>query len=466
MRVVDNSNIDISGTIAATNGQFRELEILKPVVQGRPQFKFIQADTPSPGLFTSSIVEFNATTSGNLVADRSFDVSNNNLLATSTFTRVLNFTDANRATVAAMEFNSGTSRIEANRSFDVSNNELLGNNGIVRNLFLTDTARVPQAQFLYNAANTRVNMTRSLDVSNNSIFATSATSRSYFLTDPNRTAQAQFIFNTGNSRVNLDRTFDVSNNNLHGIQFIGREYYLTDTNRTQQARFIFNTGNSRVNLDRNLDVSNNSLFGTSVVAFNHQFTNAARVVQATQFYNSATDRIELGKSFDVSNNGLYGQDLYVSTIQSPTAISDSGGVDTALGITSAAFSGSLIGSNPLTFPYDVSRNTIYELAMNVRGHTDFAGHLGFQTTIKNNTTSTDISGFFYQNGQECVSAPVTFDTKNAHSPIWLERFNLAGLVSRGQSISMEVIVKSNTGSGNFTAGNYSWTLTPVRQLPP
>jgi hypothetical protein len=481
MRVVDNSNIDISGTITATNGRFldisaalgdfalaeaTELQILKPVGLGRPQFKFIQADTPSPGLFTSSIIQFNATTSGNLVADRSFDVSNNSLLATSSFTRVLNFTDANRATVAAMEYNSGTSRIQPNRSLDVSNNELLANNGIVRNLFLTDTARIPQATFTYNEGNTRVNMTRSLDLSNNNFFAIQANARSYFLTDPSRNQQAQFIFNTGNLRVNLDRTFDVSSNNIHGIQFIGREYYLTDQNRTLQARFIFNTGNFRVNLDRNLDVSNNSLFGTNIIAFNHQFTNAARVVQATQFYNSATDRIELGKSFDVSNNGLYGQDLYVSTIQSPTAISDSGIVDTALGITSAAFSGSLIGSNPLTFPYDVSRNTIYELTMNVRGHTDFGGHLGFQTVIGNNTTGADISGYFFQNGQECVSAPVTFDTKNAHSAIWLERFNLAGLVSRGQSISVEVIVKSNSGSGNFTAGNYSWTLTPVRQLPP
>jgi hypothetical protein len=381
----------------------------------------------------------------------------------------------------------------------------------VRNLYLTDTARVPQAEFRYNEGNTRVNLTRSLDVSNNNIFAISANARSYFFTDPNRNQQAQLIWNTGNTRVNLDRSFDVSNNSLFGTQTISRDFFITDSARTTQASIIFNSGTSRVQFDRNIDtsansifttsiiarnlqitdaarttqatmfyttstgrielndsfdVSNNSLFGIGIVAQNHQFTNAARVVQTTQFYNSGTDRIELGKSFDVSNNGLYGQDLYVSTIQSPTAISDSGIVDTALAISSAAFLGSLIGSNPLTFPYDVSRNTIYELTMNLRGHTDFAGHLGFQTVIRNNTTSTDISGFFFQNAQECVSAPTTFDSKNAHSPIWLERFNLAGLVAQGQSISVEVIVKSNTGSGNFTSGNYSWTLTPVRQLPP
>jgi hypothetical protein len=178
---------------------------------------------------------------------------------------------------------------------------------------------------------------------------------------------------------------------------------------------------------------------------------------ARMTFDIPTDRVEFNK--DISLN-----QLYVNTIQGPVAASDRGAVDTALAISNAGWSGSLIFSVPFDFPYDVGKTPIYELTMTIQGHTNFNGNLGFFSAIYNNTTATDISGFMYQSGNEAVSQPITFGTKDAHNVVWTERFDLTGLVNQGESISVEVGVQANSGSGNFTAGSFNWSLAPVRQI--
>jgi hypothetical protein len=184
---------------------------------------------------------------------------------------------------------------------------------------------------------------------------------------------------------------------------------------------------------------------------------------ATMTFNIPADKLEFNRSIDTSNNNIYTNELYASTIQAPVSLTDKGLVDTTLTINSAGWSGSLIYSVPYTFPFDVSRNPIYALTIGIMGHTNFNGNIGFFVAIRNNTTSTDISGWNFQNGQECVSMPATFGAKDAHCPTWTEYFDLAGLVAQGDSISVEVGVQSNSGSGVFEQGSFVWTLAPAKQ---
>ena len=145
------------------------------------------------------------------------------------------------------------------------------------------------------------------------------------------------------------------------------------------------------------------------------------------------------------------------------SLTDKGLVDTTLTINNSGWSGSLIYSVPHIFPYNVGRNPIYTITISIQGHTNFGGNLGFFVAIHNYTTGADISGWNFQNNQECVSNAMTFGTKDTHSPTWTEYFDLTGLVSEGDSISVEVGVQSNSGSGHFNQGSFVWTLAPAKQ---